>query len=103
MCSSWTQALAACRLSRKHSRQKIGLPCVGRKGTVVSLPHWEHTALVSIRVWPERALDPSTATLFDLHVLQRLGSLRNCLSWKNDCSPAVKTKSAPQSTHFSTL
>jgi hypothetical protein len=26
----------------------------------------------------------------------------NCLSWKKTCSPAVKTNSAPQSTHLST-
>src|SRR5438067_9511526 len=40
---------------------------------------------------------------FPLQVLQRLGSFLNCLSWKKSCSPAVKTKSAPQSTHFRTL
>src|SRR6516225_3345824 len=38
-----------------------------------------------------------------LHGLHRLGSFLNCLSWKNNCSPAVNTKSAPQSTHFKTL
>jgi hypothetical protein len=32
-----------------------------------------------------------------------LGSFLNCLSWKNNCSPAVKTNSAPQSLHFKTL
>jgi hypothetical protein len=38
-----------------------------------------------------------------LQDLQRFGSFLNCLSWKNNCSPAVKTKSLPQSTHFSIL
>src|SRR5215469_2548862 len=46
---------------------------------------------------------PSELCRFDLQALQRFGSLRNCLSWKNSCSPAVKTKSAPQSTHFKSL
>jgi hypothetical protein len=35
-----------------------------------------------------------------LQALQRLGSFLKFLSWKKCCSPAVKTKSAPQSTHF---
>jgi hypothetical protein len=35
--------------------------------------------------------------------LQRFGSFLNCLSKKKSCSPAVKTNSAPQSTHFKTL
>ena len=34
----------------KHSRQKTGRPWVGRKGTVVSLPHWEQVVLVSERI-----------------------------------------------------
>src|ERR1700749_4890956 len=38
-----------------------------------------------------------------LHCLQRLGSFLNCLSWKKSCSPAVKTKSLPQSEHFRIL
>jgi hypothetical protein len=38
-----------------------------------------------------------------LHALQRLGSFLNCLSWKNICSPAVKTNSASQSMHFNIL
>lgn len=46
-----TQAEAAVFFCVKHSRQKIGRPCVGRKGTVVSLPHWEQVAWVSTRVW----------------------------------------------------
>jgi len=43
------------------------------------------------------------AARFDLQVLHRLGSFLNCLSWKNNCSPAVKTKSLPQSMHLRTL
>src|ERR1700741_4378716 len=31
----------------KHSRQKTGRPCVGRKGTVVSFPHCEQFVFVS--------------------------------------------------------
>src|SRR5437879_9184028 len=86
----------------KHSRQKTGLPCVGLKGTVVSLPHCEQTVLVSTLVWewPWGGADPNTATRFDLQALHRFGSFLNCLSRKKSCSPAVKTKSAPQSIHF---
>jgi hypothetical protein len=43
------QAVATLFFCVKHSRQKIGLPCVGRKGTVVSLPHCEQVARVSTR------------------------------------------------------
>src|ERR1700687_2922185 len=39
---------------------------------------------------------------FDLQVLQRLGSFLKFLSWKKCCSPAVNTKSAPQSIHLRT-
>ena len=46
---------------------------------------------------------PSTATRFALQFLHRLGSFLNCLSWKNNCSPDVNTKSAPQSMHFNIL
>jgi hypothetical protein len=71
---------------------------------VVSFPHCEHTAWVSTLVRTGREAGvPRTETLFALHPLQRFGSLRNCLSWKKSCSPAVKTKSAPQSMHFSVL
>lgn len=38
-----------------------------------------------------------------MQILHRLGRFLNCLSWKKICSPAVNTKSWPQSTHFSTL
>src|SRR5579862_8510195 len=37
-----------------------------------------------------------------LQFLQRLGSFLKFLSWKKCCSPAVNTKSAPQSTHLRT-
>ncbi len=33
----------------KHSRQNTGRPCVGRNGTVVSLPHAEQLVVVSTR------------------------------------------------------
>jgi len=85
----------------KHSRQKTGRPCVGRKGTVVSLPHCEQLVLVSARTGEE---DPPTdSARLALQDLQRLGSFLNPLSAKNICSPAVKTNSAPQSEHFRTL
>src|SRR4029077_752431 len=79
----------------------------GLNGTVVSLPHCEQTVRVStlekpLGAWATGAA-PSTETRFALHALHRLGSFLNCLSWKNNCSPAVKIKSAPQSIHFNTL
>jgi hypothetical protein len=40
---------------------------------------------------------------FALHCLQRFGSFLKSLSWKNNCSPAVKMNSEPQSTHLRTL
>jgi hypothetical protein len=77
----------------KQERHKTGLFWVGLKGTVVSSPHSEQVVLVSARTRvPELRLA--------LHCLQRFGSLRNCLSLKNSCSPAVKTNSAPQSMHI---
>ena len=54
--------------------------------------------MVSVLVKP----GPDEPARFDLHVLQRLGSFLKLLSWKKCCSPAVKTKSAPQSTHLRT-
>src|SRR5579862_8444208 len=41
------QAEAAVLRAWKHSRQKTGRPCVGRKGTVVCFPHPEQVAWVS--------------------------------------------------------
>src|SRR6516165_10793509 len=84
----------------KHSLQKTGRPWVGRKGTVVSLPHCEQLVLVSVRA--DTACPPPSA-LFALHALQRFGSFLNPLSAKNICSPAVNTNSAPHSEHFRTL
>src|SRR6185312_9035352 len=78
----------------KQERHNTGLPCVGLNGTVVSVPHSEQVVRVSVRT---RALPLMRLAL---HCLQRFGSFLNCLSWKKNCSPAVKTKSAPQSTHF---
>jgi hypothetical protein len=82
----------------KQDRQSTGLPCVGLKGTVVSVAHCEHTVRVSART-----PCPGPAALFALHCLHRFGSFLNCLSWKKSCSPAVNMKSLPQSTHFNTL
>src|SRR6266852_6514081 len=83
----------------KHSRQNTGRPCVGRKGTVVSLPHCEQFVFVSDRIEPP----PPPSALFALQALQRFGSFLKPLSAKNICSPAVKTNSALHSEHFSTL
>src|SRR5277367_98107 len=81
----------------KHSRQKTGRPCVGRKGTVVSLPHCEQLVLVSERMG-EAAPPPPSARLA-LQPLQRFGSFLKPLSAKNICSPPVNTNSAPHSEH----
>lgn len=71
---------------------------------MVSLPHCEQFVRVSVFAYDEDCeLASNTATRLFLQFLQRLGSFLNCLSWKNDCSPAVNTNSMPQSTHFSTL
>jgi len=85
----------------KHSRQKTGRPCVGRKGTVVSLPHWEQLVFVSDRIVLE--FPPVASARLALQPLQRFGSFLNPLSAKNICSPPVKTNSAPHSEHFRTL
>src|SRR5262252_6565721 len=85
----------------KHSRQKTGRPCVGRKGTVVSLPHCEQLVFVSARTGVEDP--PIDSARLALQDLQRLGSFLNPLSAKNICSPAVNTNSAPHSAHFRTL
>src|SRR6202040_1579596 len=86
----------------KHSRQKTGRPCVGRKGTVVSLPHCEHVVFVSERICEAPPPPPPSARLA-LQPLHRFGSFLKPLSAKNICSPAVKTNSAPHSAHFRTL
>jgi hypothetical protein len=93
--AGWGVGLAR-RLLSKQDRHSTGRPWVGRKGTVVSCPQTEQWVRVSART-----LEPPPR--FSLQALQRLGSLWNCLSWKNNCSPAVKMKSFPQSTHRSTL
>src|SRR6266404_9434228 len=88
----------------KHSRQKTGRPCVGRKGTVVSFPHCEQFVFVSERIGeacPPPPPPPPSAR-FALQFLQRFGSFLKPLSAKNICSPAVNTNSALHSEHFST-
>src|SRR5262245_65706667 len=86
----------------KHSLQNTGRPCVGRNGTVVSLPHAEQLVWVSTR---SRIAGPAAARFarLALHILHRLGSFLNCLSAKNNCSPAVQMNSSPQSTHLRLL
>src|ERR1700746_2337866 len=82
----------------KHSLQNTGRPCVGLKGTVVSLPHAEQFVTVSTH---SRATAPAgrLARLL-LHALQRFGSFLKFLSAKNCCSPAVQMNSVAQSTHL---
>src|SRR5260370_35779796 len=96
------QAAPMARRCWKHSRQKTGRPWVGRKGTVVSLPHWEQLVLVSARIEEPPPLAPLSLRLA-LQALQRLGSFLKPLSAQNICSPAVQTNSAPHSAHFRTL
>src|SRR5580765_4477639 len=86
----------------KHSLQKTGRPCVGRKGTVVSFPHAEQFVTVSTR---SRATGPPAGRLarLPLQALHRFGSFLKFLSAKNCCSPAVQTNSALQSTHLRIL
>jgi hypothetical protein len=79
----------------KHSRQRTGRCMRGTKGTVVETPHLEQLTAVSTR------RDPFVR--FALHFLQCLGSCWNCFSLKKSCSPALKTKSSPQLTHFNVL
>jgi hypothetical protein len=88
----------------KHSRQKTGRPCVGRNGTVVSLPHAEQLVVVSTRSRPIAAPPPAgRAARLALQLLQRFGSFLKFLSAKNSCSPAVQIKGAPQSTQVRVL
>jgi hypothetical protein len=89
--------MAGTRRCWKHCRQSTGLPCVGLNGTVVSVPQAEQLVRVS-----DRTAELPAARLV-LHCLQRFGSFLNCLSWKKSCSPAVNTKSLPQSLHFRIL
>src|SRR6202158_1308322 len=97
------QAAPMARRCWKHSRQNTGRPCVGRNGTVVSLPHCEQLVLVSARIGLPLAPPPEDSARLALHALQRLGSFLKPLSAKNICSPAVNTNSAPHSAHFRTL
>src|SRR6266700_404728 len=79
----------------KHSRQKTGRPCVGRKGTVVSFPHCEQFVFVSARIGDAcPPPPPPPSARFALQLLQRFGSFLKPLSAKNICSPAVNTNSA---------
>src|SRR5258708_25246344 len=87
----------------KHSRQKTGRPCVGRNGTVVSLPQAEQLVVVSTRSRPIPPPPEGRAARLALQLLQRFGSFLKFLSAKNSCSPAVQTKGSPQSTQVRVL
>jgi hypothetical protein len=89
-------------LDWKHSLQNTGRPCVGLKGTVVSLPQAEHVVTVSTRSRVEAPPAGREPRLL-LQALHRFGSFLKFLSAKNCCSPAVHTNSAPQSTHLRIL
>ena len=99
--------MVGARLVWKHWRQSTGRPCVGLKGTVVSMPQAEHSVRVSVRDRPAAAGPApglrAAPERFDLHGLQRLGSFLNCLSKKKSCSPAVKMNSPPQSAQVNSL
>ena len=108
--SAWGIGECSCmpgrRFNWKQDRQKTGRPCVGLNGTVVSTPQAEHSVRVSVRESGRAATTdgplsarPSPAR-FALQSLQRFGSFVNWRSRKNNCSPAVKIKSLPQSEHF---
>src|SRR6266516_4307515 len=86
----------------KHSLQNTGRPCVGLKGTVVSLPQAEHVVRVSTRSRTAPAPIGRAARLL-LQALHRFGSFLKFLSAKNCCSPAVQMNSAPQSTQLRIL
>src|ERR1017187_10121611 len=47
--------VATGRLFLKHCRHSTGRPCVGLKGTVVSMPHSEQVVRVSVREMPAAA------------------------------------------------
>src|SRR6266851_7602451 len=87
----------------KHSRQNTGRPCVGRNGTVVSLPQAEQLVVVSTRSRPTPPAPDGRAARLALQLLQRFGSFLKFLSAKNNCSPAVQMKGSPQSTQFRDL
>src|SRR3982751_5161213 len=82
----------------KHSLQNTGRPCVGLKGTVVSLPQAEQLVCVSTRS-RDIPLPDGRAARLPLQALQRFGSFLKFLSAKNCCSPAVQMNSVLQSTH----
>src|SRR5204863_7431373 len=86
----------------KHSLQNTGRPCVGLKGTVVSLPQAEHVVRVSTRSRTAPAPIGRAARLL-LQALHRFGSFLKFLSAKNCCSPAVQMNSVAQSTHLRIL
>src|SRR5436190_23498619 len=87
----------------KHSRQNTGRPCVGRNGTVVSLPQAEQLVVVSTRSRPTPPAPDGRAARLALQPLQRFGSFLKFLSAKKSCSPAVQMKGSPQSTQFRDL
>ena len=75
----------------------------GLKGTVVSFPHCGTIVVEFRRAGSTRWRRSSSRLRFDFARLTPLGLVLEPLSGKNSCSPAVKTKSAPQSLHLRTL
>src|SRR4029078_11245873 len=90
-------------LDWKHSRQNTGRPCVGRNGTVVSLPQAEQFVVVSTRSRAIAPPDEGREARLALQPLHRFGSFLKFLSAKKSCSPAVQMNSVPQSTQLSEL
>ena len=91
-------------MSLKQSLQYTGLSPRGKKGTIVSTPHWAQTAGCISRGPPPPPPNPPPWFLrAPRHAGQRVGSLVNPLEAKNSCSPTVKTKTAPQSLHVRSL
>src|SRR5512145_2731277 len=87
----------------KHSRQNTGRPCVGRNGTVVSLPHAEQLVVVSTRSRATTDAPAGRFARFALQLLHRFGSFLKLLSAKKRCSQAVQMNSVPQSTQVRVL
>jgi hypothetical protein len=75
-------------------------------GTVVFWPQELQTTSCISRAAPDPApepLPPGPERLAVLQALHRFGSFWKPFWAKNSCSPAVKTKGCPQSTHVKVL
>src|SRR3972149_905767 len=90
------------RRAWKQVRQYTGRSSVGLKGTVVFWPQDEQ--VTSCSSLAPGGPDPGPGDrLTALQPLHRFGSFWNPFWTKNSCSPAVNTKTCPQSTHVNVL